>query len=522
MSDTISSSAYMKLQEHNWNEWRIYIRGRLMTKGLLTYIDKVYITSQMTDEWTTADQKAHGLIIESLAPDQYQWIEDAPTAHAAFKALRSHHEPNSNNTRVALLSEYGAIQWNTKQETLAAYLQRFKTLTRKLYQLNVREPEDVTISKLLATMPWSLRGVTLQISVTPTDRQSLTATCLLLEEEYKQAIRQGEIKPPSGSSNDERALQALAKTRPGQVPYPSKFKEDKDKIKRKTCTYCKKRGHTENVCRKKAADKSPPTDTGNAASTPVDTYFLLAHSTDQSTANSNRDFAMHVDAASIILDSGASSHMTGSLANLTDLQPCVKNVTVANGAIVPTTNSGTLTLSTTSGNTLVLRDVLHVPGMFATLLSIPTIVARAPDSTRVTFSGPKCEISLHSNVIATGTVSDHGRMYLLDAKIVHDSAALATDTTSIWHQRLGHAPTSLLKKCAYKRISIQTLPTQMALALLVANLKPTVFQYPKPALALSSQGSVGFPIQRDPSEPHPSAAQNFTRFIWTQPRVSRS
>ena len=182
MSGTTITS--MKLQEHNWNEWRIYIRGRLMTKGLLSYIDRT--TANMNQDQLIADQKAHGLIIESLDSDQYQWIEDAPTAYAAFKALRLHHEPNSNNARVALLSEYGAMQWNTNQETITAYLQRFKTITRKLHQLNVKEPEDVTVSKLLATMPWSLRGVMLQISVTPAERQSVTATCMLLEEEYKQ------------------------------------------------------------------------------------------------------------------------------------------------------------------------------------------------------------------------------------------------------------------------------------------------------------------------------------------------
>ena len=158
------TSINMKLQEGNWNEWRIFIRGRLMTKGLLSYIDRV--TANMNQDQLIADQKAHGLIIESLDSDQYQWIEDAPTAYAAFKALRLHHEPNSNNARVALLSEYGAMQWNTNQETITAYLQRFKTITRKLHQLNVKEPEDVTVSKLLATMPWSLRGVMLQISVT--------------------------------------------------------------------------------------------------------------------------------------------------------------------------------------------------------------------------------------------------------------------------------------------------------------------------------------------------------------------
>ena len=174
MSESISS---MKLQENNWNEWRIYIRGRLMTKGLLGYMDKFMLTSNMAEDQLIADQKAHGLIIESLSPDQYQWVEDATTAHAAYKALRAHHEPNSNNARVSLLSEYGSMNWDPKQETLTAYLQRFKTVTRKLQQLNVKEPEDVTISKLLATMPWSLRGVTFQISVTPIERQSVTLAC---------------------------------------------------------------------------------------------------------------------------------------------------------------------------------------------------------------------------------------------------------------------------------------------------------------------------------------------------------
>ena len=289
MSGTTITS--MKLQEQNWNEWRIYIRGRLMTKGLLSYIDKP--TSNMNHDQTIADQKAHGLIIESLESDQYQWIEDAPTAYAAFKGLRLHHEPHSNSARVALLSEYGTMQWNTKQETLSAYLQRFKTITRKLYQLNVREPEDVTVSKLLATMPWSLRGVTLQISVTPADRQSVTATCLLLEEEYKQAIRQGEIKPPSGSSNDERALQALAKNSHRISPIYLQGQE-----KAYNMHYCKKLGHTADVCRKKASDESSSTDAGNAASTPSDTYFFLAHSTNQ-IAEYNQDLALHVNASAL-------------------------------------------------------------------------------------------------------------------------------------------------------------------------------------------------------------------------------
>ena len=249
--------------------------------------------------------------------------------------------------------------------------------------------------------------------MTPTERQTVTTTCLILEEEYKQAIRQGEIKPPSGSSNDERALQALAKTRPGYKKNERTYKEgkdfkdkDKEKAKRKTCSYCKKLGHTVDVCRKKASDNTASPATGNAASTSSDTFFLLAH----------QDFALHIDASAIILDSGASTHMTGSLHNLTDIKPCVKNVTVANGATVPATSSGTMSLITASGNTLILSDVLHVPGMFATLLSIPTIVAKDPDSTRVTFSGSKYEISLHSKIIAIGTISEHGKMYLLDAQ----------------------------------------------------------------------------------------------------------
>ena len=71
MSGTTITS--MKLQEHNWNEWRIYIRGRLMTKGLLSYIDRA--TINMNQDQLIADQKAHGLIIESLDSDQYQWID---------------------------------------------------------------------------------------------------------------------------------------------------------------------------------------------------------------------------------------------------------------------------------------------------------------------------------------------------------------------------------------------------------------------------------------------------------------
>ncbi|ETV63963.1 hypothetical protein H257_19101 [Aphanomyces astaci] len=66
--------------------------------------------------------KAYGVIIEGIEPSQYQYVEDAETVIAAYKALSDHHEPKSKIDKLALSSEYHSMSWYIKEETYLSSL----------------------------------------------------------------------------------------------------------------------------------------------------------------------------------------------------------------------------------------------------------------------------------------------------------------------------------------------------------------------------------------------------------------
>ncbi|ETV92325.1 hypothetical protein H310_13379 [Aphanomyces invadans] len=111
MSPSMSSikSPTILLNESNWNQWRTYIRGRLLTKGIwyvMEGMSKNKTRSGETkddarDRYLSDSNKAYGIIIEGIEANQYQYIEDAQLATEAFTALSNHHEPKSQIDRDA-------------------------------------------------------------------------------------------------------------------------------------------------------------------------------------------------------------------------------------------------------------------------------------------------------------------------------------------------------------------------------------------------------------------------------------
>ncbi|KAH9181762.1 hypothetical protein AeNC1_016263 [Aphanomyces euteiches] len=79
----------------------------------------------------------------------------------------------------------------------------------------------------------------------------------------------------------------------------------------------------------------------------------------------------------IIIDSGASSHMTGDRTNLQDINPCNKRVVVADGKTTVAKICDTMKIKTKVGTNISLIDVLYIEGMPTTLLSIPALMRSA-------------------------------------------------------------------------------------------------------------------------------------------------
>ncbi|ETV74115.1 hypothetical protein H257_11080 [Aphanomyces astaci] len=77
------------------------------------------------------------------------------------------------------------------------------------------------------------------------------------------------------------------------------------------------------------------------------------------TASDNNDSMIH----QIIVDSGASSHMTGMPHQLHDTQPCERRAVVANRKSTTATTMGKMRIKTPQGKTFTLSNVLVINGM---------------------------------------------------------------------------------------------------------------------------------------------------------------
>ncbi|KAF0745323.1 hypothetical protein Ae201684P_011047 [Aphanomyces euteiches] len=264
MSPTAMSlkTPIMLLEEGNWNQWRTYLRGRLLAKGLWQLVEPATSkrptkpshfrtpgqeATNLDDEADTADAAndglALGLLIQCIAPSQFQYIENSTTAAAAYKALADHHEPKTRLDRLDVIEDFYGMKWNQKQETLPEFMERYEIVQRRLREADSEMTSSTSIDRLLQMMPWELRHVTHQVASSITLSGDLARVRSLMETEYKADIKTGALRPPRDSNNDERALCA-------------KQGHSRDKRSKKgECHWCGKSGPWQSECHQKAAGR---------------------------------------------------------------------------------------------------------------------------------------------------------------------------------------------------------------------------------------------------------------------------
>ena len=524
-TETMNTYGTTKLNASNWDSWRPYVKSRLMMKGLRECLENQPPTT-MTPERAEKEQRALGILVSTLDESQYPHVEDCDSAYMAFRTLRDIHQPISEVALASHQSAYGRITWEPRNETLTEFVTRFQELRRKIIQCGGREPDGVTVAKLMGLMPWTLRGTMHRYNALSATQKGIHIAVAMLEEEYKQAVAQGALAAPGkGRGGDDKALFTDGSHR-------------SNKKKKGTCHNCGKKGHWAIECRgpkirrggkerqryedqqgahlakdnareflltcydepmrpsgidlavaSAAESDQPPMCVDGPGATSMNGQMdpTMANAVDAlpsieasvasmdaatETANAAipNDGFDWTDAAlsalshdDLVLDSGATTHMTGNETNLQDVQPCLRRVTVANGKTAMATATGKMTLMSPNNHELELEGVLYVPNMPMTLISIPGII-RKFKKTAVIFCKDECSIERKGKTIMKARMHPDRRLYILNATILTDNANAAStggvphmdsafamndsESATLWHQRIGHAPVAVLKKCA--------------------------------------------------------------------------
>lgn len=142
----------------------------------------------------------------------------------------------------------------------------------------------------------------------------------------------------------------------------------------------------------------------------------------------------------VILDTGASHHMTGNLSFLTNLEnitPC--SVAFADGSKMFALSMGVFTIS----DKISLMNVLYVPGLNCTVISVAKLLKQT--NCFALFTDTICVLQDRFTRTLIGTGEKHdGVYYLTDFVSAKSHRETVGSDQVLWHRCLGHLYSSVL------------------------------------------------------------------------------
>lgn len=142
----------------------------------------------------------------------------------------------------------------------------------------------------------------------------------------------------------------------------------------------------------------------------------------------------------VILDTGASHHMTGDIRLLKDLKeisPC--NIGFADGSTTVAKSVGVLPLS----DRISLHDVLYVPDLNCSLISVSKLLKHS--NCFAFFTDTLCVLQDRCSKTLIGAGEERGGVYYFtDVRVARVNKAVKVESSVLWHRRLGHPAFSVL------------------------------------------------------------------------------
>lgn len=153
--------------------------------------------------------------------------------------------------------------------------------------------------------------------------------------------------------------------------------------------------------------------------------------------------------SSWIGDSGAGKHMTPHREWFTKYTPLPfgrSGVEIGNKAIVPVAGAGSVEIVTNKGESFVLSQVLHVPGVKFNLFSLREVTRKGYT---VTMVDDNVFVNHGPNIILSGTAAGSGNYkmnFSAKSSVLACPAIPKGVSIQVWHQRLGHTNYTTVKQ----------------------------------------------------------------------------
>jgi hypothetical protein len=403
------------------------------------------------------DAAARSILAKACMADVYLRVDGLKTAHEQFAFLKSIYGPIGRQQLSAKLTEFQT--YLPKKE--AGIMDIYRDLNRLQLEIGMIDPKDQpSDNNKIARFFTAVRELDTQYGplILQTEISGIELNFETLVQHFAEYERR--IKASEAKGNQ--------KTPVKEVAFEAK-EGAKDKLERKRfggeCFYCHKKGHRIAECKKKKRDEKEgkKADSGPSTGplpTPSGGQGLSPPPEHQQHANRAVEaswLATVEDSSPVlewVIDSGCSRHMTFSRAAFTDYNALQEPVLIrtANGVAIKGVGYGTISVRIVLPNrttrSINIRDVLHVPDLAGSLLSVTQFQDR--DILVRTTLANQMLIELDDCVI--GVADRRGKSYVLNTayeradsdefgRVVRENEV----NSETWHRRFGHLNYSTLE-----------------------------------------------------------------------------
>lgn len=274
------------------------------------------------------------------------------------------------------------------------HLIEFEALMERIENVGCKMEEDMKAAFILASLPKSYESIVASIQGRM-DVFTMNFVKTKLLEEFEHRQEKGD------DYDDDRKALAVK----------NGYKQSKEFEGKRLCYACGSPNHLMRNCELLRNVR------GESSSANPTTKARSAVAEKEGSGNRNICFAAFEEEeenSGWFLDSGASSHMTGTMQLLNNLEQMKKKgVLLANGTVTNCDTKGEVMISAVNGTgcsvAVSLKDVIVVPGLSANLVSVQVITSKG---FTVMFGANDCQIMKDNKIVVSG--KKEGKLYRLN------------------------------------------------------------------------------------------------------------
>lgn len=453
----------LKLNDNNWVIWSRYVHAMLIEMGV-----EYCILADMRGQLD--DYKAQSIITQSCSEEYQIQISDHLSAYSMWEYLMALFVTKANGKLISLQEESRTFKMQLNEKP-SAYVLRARKIANTIKSLG-HEFSDLSVCTML------LNGLPEEYEIHKQVQQSIIVSnpdVNLLQHSLELAHMQ--IVNKKLLSSTPKNNTPNQKTLSGQGYHPKSKTPNSNNVEKGIeqgvggqsgrtafqqigrplpfCKYCKQDGHSIEICPKLEGKR-----------------VSFAPTTKQSHCTHLYSVCSEPSIAGWLIDSGSTDHISPDCDNMIDYvkYDTPDTLIVANGGREEIIGEGTVQIFLTTGNSLFLYNVKHVPSAKKRLLSVGKAYY---DGLDIHISGSHCHLTdSNGDLVAIAehvypfqwltdlSIQNHVSLPVSSDKTQSNHSQVEKDMVDIWHQRFCHLSAHNLQRlCREELVEGLKLPS---------------------------------------------------------------